>query len=49
MRCDVLTQGVVDAAKEIVIYSSSSKISRYGYEQGKEILDKSKPKFYLLI
>ena len=43
MRCDVLAQGVVDAAKEIKIkVPLVVRLAGTNFEEGKEILDNSR-------
>ena len=44
MRCDVLAQGVVEAAKEKIKSSVSCSFAGTNFEKGKEILDKSRLK-----
>ena len=45
MRCDVLAQGVVDAAKEINLsVPLVVRLAGTNYKEGKQILDKSKLK-----
>ena len=45
MRCDVLAQGVVDAAKEVnLAVPLVARLAGTNFKEGKEILDKSKLK-----
>ena len=50
MRCDVLAQGVVEAAKEInLTVPLVVRLAGTNFKEGKEILEKSNLKYYLLL
>ena len=48
MRCDVLAQGVVEAAKEINLSIPVVRLAGTNFKEGKEILDKSNLKILSL-